>query len=453
MVQLSMTTMTENNESLRWLKIVTWGCGIFAGLLLLLFAINQHYDCSQPFDTGIFGTYGDVLSGVVGSIIGFYSAYLLIKTLQNQANVNKSVADTNKDIVETNKTIVEVNKSTVDANRNAEAASQRQYYQTELQLFDNKFRSYLDVYQKAIESYIFEPEFGKSALAILAQQFVNVPFDNNNDYKRRSQSATDEYLMFYSNHRTMMSVHLRMLYLLVSMISESNLEEEDKVLYAKLVRGQMTDAEMLIVRYNCMSYLGKKMQPYCNQYNLTKHLPIMSLLEFQKYRKEIEQNHKEDDSEDKLISALDAMFITLRKIATKMFYDDGQLSESYETSHSYEVILATNMERTEFVTEIKRDKEAHRRGGGIRISPEEKALDCLDDGVMANMFKDFLSELFINSNFQLYNNNASVVFVGKPIEKKEEYKCKLRVSDAGHRLALSYIQMQNRDYKEVNIEQ
>lgn len=128
-----------DNEEKSMFKGMGWmiaGCIIIAIVLLVLFLLHQTYDSKLPVDTGIFGTYGDFIGGVLGTVVALYSAYLLIKTFQNQAEINR-------DIQKTNESVIDANKSIMAANAKADIASQRQYYQTELQLFDNKFRIFL----------------------------------------------------------------------------------------------------------------------------------------------------------------------------------------------------------------------------------------------------------------------------------------------------------------------
>lgn len=50
--------------------------------MIILFSLNREFDNEYPIDNGLFGTYGDFIGGVVGTIIAFYSAFLLVKTLQ-----------------------------------------------------------------------------------------------------------------------------------------------------------------------------------------------------------------------------------------------------------------------------------------------------------------------------------------------------------------------------------
>lgn len=422
--------MAQDNDKdlFKGMKWIGWGGAFLAVLLLVLFLLNQTYRTDLPVDTGIFGTYGDFIGGVLGTIVALYSAFLLIKTLDNQSTVNKSVKETNDSII--------------SANNKADAAAQRQYYQTELQIFDGKFSRFFDAYQRAVGAYVFEPNnIGRAAFEVIAKQFIGKEFEHEGKYKLRCESATDDYLEFYADHQTEMSVHLRTLYLLVRLISRSNLEEDDKVQYAKLVRGQMSNAEMLIVRYNCRSNYGEKMRNYCNQYNLTKHLSIIRLLEFKSYRKTIEEA---SDESDKLLSGLDVMFISLRKKTTKMLYDGNKLADEYETSHRYIIKLDFSApDKQSFTLELLNNKEVERRGTK-RVSPDEKALDCLTDDQVVNMFKDFLYELFIFSNFEQYNDGAEIKAIGATVSNDKELKFGWRVSN-NKRLALSHIQKENRD--------
>lgn len=231
--------------------------------------------------------------------------------------------------------------------------------------------------------------------------------------------------------------------MLVLLISKSGLEDDDKVEYAKLVRGQMSDAEMLLVRYNCRSHYGVKMQVYCNQYNLTKHLPITSLLEFKEYKKTIVEKQPQESS--KLLSGLDVMFITLRKRATKMLYDSNMSCCEYKSSHRYTIKLSYPCSDNQtFLLELIYDKQVDRRGAGKRVSPDENALDCFTAKQLLDMFKDFVNELFLTSNYEKYNKGVEIQQVGtiKDTDKITNFKIK---ASNDKRLALSYIQTNRRD--------
>ena len=151
----------DDKTLFKGMKWLIW-CGIIAAIILaVLFFLNQTYDRTLPVDTGIFGTYGDFIGGVLGTIIALYSAYLLIKTLQNQATINK-------DIEKTNASVVTTNESIVAANAKADAAAQQQYYQNALQIFDGKFSRFFDSYQRAVSAYESEPLAGRAAFDKIA---------------------------------------------------------------------------------------------------------------------------------------------------------------------------------------------------------------------------------------------------------------------------------------------
>ena len=385
--------MTDNNQESKIIsKGLFWSiiliCILISGGILLLFFLNREYGCEYPVDNGLFGTYGDFIGGVVGTIVAFYSAFLLVKTLQSQENVNQSVIETNNQI---------------------SIASGKELYNTLLEVFNNKFERFMTCYQNAIDNYVLEKNnevlTGRKAFEKIASEFINNDFTNNNDYLRRTQSAISEYVDFYSNNRLYLAVHFRMLYLLTSLVSTSGLETNDKVLYAKLIRGQLSESEMTMLRYNCHSEYGVKMQKYCNEFNLIKHLSVMQLLEFKMYynilKSAIEENVKE------LVVGLDTMFITLRKYAKMVLDKDSQRNITYNGGKRYSIVMRVTEDRKKFTLELKKDSGAERRGSG-RLSSAEKALDCYDSSQLEQLFRDYLSDLFYASNFYLYNGKENV---------------------------------------------
>ena len=386
--------MTDNNQESEIIsKGLFWGiiitCILIFGAMIILFSLNREFDNEYPIDNGLFGTYGDFIGGVVGTIVAFYSAFLLVKTLQSQENVNQSVIETNNQI---------------------SIASGKELYNTLLEVFNNKFERFMTCYQNAIDNYVIEKSnellTGRKAFEKIASEFICNDFNNNNDYLRRTQSAISEYVDFYSNNRLYLAVHFRMLYLLTSLVSTLGLETNDKVLYAKLIRGQLSESEMTMLRYNCHSEYGVKMQKNCNEFNLIKHLPVMQLLEFKMHYNLLKSNVGENVKE--LVVGLDTMFITLRKYAKMVLDKDSQRNITYNGGKRYSIVMSVTEDRKKFTLELKKDCGAERRGGGTRLSSVEKALDCYERSQLEQLFRDYLSDLFYASNFYLYNGKENV---------------------------------------------
>ncbi len=128
-----------------------------------------------------------------------------------------------------------------------------------------------------------------------------------------------------------------------------------------------------------------------------------------------------------------------------MLYDGNPTTDEYKTSHSYTIQLDfTSPDKQTFILELKKDKDVGRRGGGIRVSPDEIALDKLDENQMVSMFKDFMSELFVMSNFEIYNEGIEIRQQGATINTDHKLSFKIRATN-NKRLVLTTIQKDKRD--------
>ena len=268
------------NKIKRWLFL---GCAS----AFVVFLIHRPLGIwSSPIDEDLLETYGDFVGGVIGTLITLYSVYLLVKTLNNQIEVNSNIVKTNVETLN---------------------AAKQQIKQTDLNLFDSKFNAYLKAYQDAINGYTSSDCSEKECLDAIITEFRSSGFKNEVQYLGRTQAAVKEFEGLYAKNRTVMSTHLRTLFLLMQLIADKgNIENEDRVAYAKCIRGQLSEGEMFVIRYNCYTGYGHNMQKYVNRYNLLKHLPTMSLLEFNKWRSIVETHPG-------YVNTIDAFFQRLRK--------------------------------------------------------------------------------------------------------------------------------------------
>jgi hypothetical protein len=56
---------------------------------------------------------------------------------------------------------------------------------------------------------------------------------------------------------TIVNAHMRILYQLFTLLETDDIEDNYKIRYTKLLRSQMTDKELILIRYNCMTGRGK----------------------------------------------------------------------------------------------------------------------------------------------------------------------------------------------------
>lgn len=359
--------------SVWWLLIII--CVVLGLTALILFTWEQpRFDTEVAIDHEIFGTFGDFVGGILGTIVAVFSVYFLVRTLRSQIESNAETVKSNRSVIDSNNRLLDLNN---------------------LQLYDSQFQSLYKQYLIAIDNYQEGDISGRKALENKVKNFLNKDFDNGLDYKRRSMAAVSEFNDFYAENRTVCSVHFRLLYLLFSLIAEANIDEGSRVMYAKSIRGQLSEGELAVLRYNCMTANGRKMQQFINQFNLLKHLPLMSIFEFRQLKSIIQK--------DELLSALDTTFIDLKKVMTNLndFEDDRLLS--HEISSRYSVLCAYENAHKDFRLVVNRLKK-HKNGGGVKRPFEEKALDCLDEAGLIELFYAFLHETFITGSFGLYND-------------------------------------------------
>ena len=229
-------------------------CLIVGGIAIYAFHHTFEWGVSYPADHSQWGLYGDFIGGVLGTLVAGFSVYYLIRTLREQQQANERVSINYKDVAEV--------------------------YQ--VQQFDNNYQHLIKLYQEAIGGYKHDDAIGRSALKQKIRVLSDKEFDHTVNYKMRVMSARSLFEReFYIPNRVDAAVHFRVLYQIFNLIDSSELDERKyKARYAKLVRSQIDEDELVLLRYNCWCKYGEKMRTLINHYNLLKHLPPLSLLEF-----------------------------------------------------------------------------------------------------------------------------------------------------------------------------
>ena len=143
-------------RSVHWYNIRRWGLyewllfiAVVVFLLSLgtfLWADKSRFDFNHPINFNKFGTFGDFIGGVVGTVFAFLNVHLLIKTigLQNKANVQseKSYAYVQK--TETVRTM------------------------------DTQINSLLSLYNSVVEAISFQNKQGKEGLETVTNYIVSI---------------------------------------------------------------------------------------------------------------------------------------------------------------------------------------------------------------------------------------------------------------------------------------
>ncbi len=246
-LKIKMCNMQDTKKISYIIKV----CIILSLLFLILFLCNQEYCLKYPIATEIVGQYGDFIGGVIGTIL---SVFLLYYTLKSQIEEFKNSAN---------------------------VFTQQHVNDIFFHLLQ-QYNSIIDSLKITTYDDINEELRGKEVLHYSLLQLQN-EFDASSENKGRKR-AVELYMNFYSSLKDSIPTYFRILYRMMDLVDSAGIEEKEKVKYIKILRSQLTDAEVVLLRYNAMTVLGKSARKYIVKYNLLKHTSPLSLLEYRQWR-------------------------------------------------------------------------------------------------------------------------------------------------------------------------
>lgn len=254
-VNNSVPVEVTNKKKKTWEWKVYW-LEIFLGFVFLvitiLFFLKCNFNWIKPLNSELWAQYGDLIGGLIGSMIAYISIRLLVKTLQEQMRANNDVFEFNKECLKTNL----INQ--FESN-----------FQTVFNIYANSLANFKsidghDSGSRYLHSCVSEMETS-SAKSMVADYSKNVPL------------AKKTFDNFYTNNRYCASTYFSLLYRVMQTIDEAKVSDALKRRYAKIVRCQLSEDELLLLRYDALTLNGAKMRSYINRYNLLKHLPLTKL--------------------------------------------------------------------------------------------------------------------------------------------------------------------------------
>lgn len=215
-----------------------------------------------------FGEWGDFFGGVLNPILTFltFMGLLLTIVLQNR----------------------ELRETRVEAKRSADAlVSQNEV--SDKQLFEQTLFNMLSLHQQilgAIDIYntsTKQTTLGRDCIKVFFERYtkeasglgMGANFDNKSLEKelRHLDRIWDK---FWVSHKSELGHYFRFLYNIIRFVDESKV---DKVTYIRIVRSQLSDQELALLFYNCLSVHGReKFKPLVERYALFDNLPITMLI-------------------------------------------------------------------------------------------------------------------------------------------------------------------------------
>ena len=352
--------------------------GVIVFLLLSIWVVyaflkGQPYGLSMQANAEQWGQYGDFIGGFLGTLVAFISIYYLVGTLKAQKDANEKLKNSNEEASNINT----------------------------LQQTDTKIRHLLKYYNDIRESYPKSSE--GQALKAIVDQLSEVRINTEPHYANRLAQAREVFdSQFYIKKRSVAAVQFRVLYQIMSLVSSIDEEKnrDAKVFYGKLVRSQLGEDELLLLRYNCWCKYGEAMRQHINRFNLLKHLPALSLLEFQYWSKCMLTS-------DVLRNAVDTELIAQRKLICEVTDTrETQLSRQVVISAKYSLGITLSPNRKEFTYCLIRKDDMP------EVEHIDEAFGVLGNDHMIHFLLDYLHEVFEYSNFRMYN--SEMTYKGEP---------------------------------------
>lgn len=387
----------------------------------VVFIVFRSWDFSWTINEEKVGQFGDFVGGVVGSVLAFVGVILYYVALTEQRKdieINRKALETqvetlNQQIKEFKAQTKEMQDTrTVYEEQTKLYREQTNYYQQQvkelknqtkvnsLQQFNSEFYSLLNVFisiKKDCEGPI------SKLLDILKDRLKT----KDDTICNRHSILIEEYTKLYYNNTSSLSVYFKTFYRLLKMIEDSSIEAEHKQRYAKTLRSQLSENELLLLYYDYCSVLGEKVRLLAIKYNLFKHLNLMRKFEL--------DTSKFENDKVSILAYLHELSVLL----------DSKIKQSQDLENENDVVVNGEL----YFINIKSNYNLEINDKffifGIEI-PKEQQLYNKDD--FTNLFLMFMYEYFFLSKLR---KPVDQIFEKQLIERDGsfEYKYKSEINN------------------------
>ena len=213
------------------------------------------------------------------------------------------------------------------------------------------------------------------------------------------ERAINAFEAIYANLRDKLAVYFRVIYRMLCVLKQADIDDKVRYNYAKMLRSQFTESELILLRYNALTYNGKNMQEQILAFNLLKHLPASKLFNLNPFF-----SHLNND----FTNHLDVMLYDFRKVLEKTFVYDNHIDET--------VHFQTNIPNLSLAYKVFPGRRAMDIIFHVNrnLKPEsgdfEKAIARYSDIDIRSFFKAYLLEIFSKSMFQVYTKVEELKF-------------------------------------------
>lgn len=292
----------KDKDRSEWATVIIW---VAVGLAILLLPIMVVYfwqeslSIDAPINDGKFGTFGDFVGGFLGSIWSLCGVILFYLALKEQ----RKDFSTNNQALMKQVEALEIQGSEFKLQRNEMELSREVYREQSKTLrrqrLDATYFSLIDLYKKSLadlNSGVSNRNYFKSFKEdLLAKETLR------KSPKENYYSSKSSYLDIYFLRKEELTHYFKIIYRIIKVIDQAEISDVEKFRYIKILRSQLSENEMLALYYNSHSDFGGELYKLILKYNLLKHLPCISKIEFHQYS-QLSSKSKGKESDDLDIS-------------------------------------------------------------------------------------------------------------------------------------------------------
>lgn len=365
-------------------------------VVALLFFMNQALGLFDGFvKTEVIGQYGDFVGGVIGTIL---SVVLLSDTFKSQIEESKN---------------------------NAQVFESQQLNELVFHLLD-QYNSVVASFNIAIDDAsgrrtIYKGKEGLHYVLVKMQEEFASPHISHS-----RKVALGMFQSFYASHEDFAPIYFRTIYRIFDVINKSEVKSEVKVKYAKLIRCQFTETELVMLRYNAMWPVGKNMRVLINEFNLLKHICPLDMLEYLEWRNRFSfsDRHKVN---------------ILLYMVQKQVHDLFLSNETTRAITSFKTKYNINVSKLENGTVCKFDFTRNTR---IQINYDSfTSFDSVTIDEIRLLFVAWFKEIFVYSNYAMFNYRVEINYDGVERNVPKEHFSLIIARPDHKKLIVSSVQM------------
>ncbi len=342
-------------------------------------------------DTEVAGHFGDFVGGLIGTIVSVILLYFTFKLQREDSEDNALVY--------------------------------------RIEILNNNFFHMVDLYKKILDDQTIDLTDdpirykGKEALHYSYEQ-IRDGFEYKEKYLQNRKLAVSSFLNFYSLSRDFSPAYFRTLYRIFQVLNEET-KDKDIAPYAvrlmKVMRAQLTDTELVLLRYNAMTKLGSDFADLINKFRLIKHLPPLELMEYSYWRKQMTLEEQ---------GCTNVLLLSTKYNMVKVLETNSNVESYSNNILTYHLNVSTNDNKSElqlcmFINNNRTLKDTDMIRGICRLSSEDKM----------SLLRLFVMDCIVFSTFNRLNEYKNLVFTETVDSPNGKWYVKVNTKD-GSRLRL-----------------